>query len=201
MANTDLMTRPDEVAARALPANVEAEAAFLGAALIDNRVIEELSTPLRADHFFEPAHARIYDRILQLLDRKAVVTPVTLKPYFEADETLKELGGAAYLARLTADGQGLLAPRELAEQIYDLALLRELVSVGRTLVIDALDTSESVEPLEQVSRAEAALYRVAEGASVGNEAEPFRKSSLAAMAGPPALTISTPRSAACMTVT
>ncbi|MEY4671787.1 MAG: hypothetical protein RLZZ415_1666 [Pseudomonadota bacterium] len=181
MANTDLMTRPDEVAARALPANVEAEAAFLGAALIDNRVIEELSTPLRADHFFEPAHARIYDRILQLLDRKAVVTPVTLKPYFEADETLKELGGAAYLARLTADGQGLLAPRELAEQIYDLALLRELVSVGRTLVSDALDTSESVEPLEQVARAEAALYRVAEGASVGNEAEPFRKSSLAAI--------------------
>ena len=181
MADTDLMTRPDEIAARALPANVEAEAAFLGAALIDNRVIEELSTPLRPDHFFEPAHVRIYDRILQLLDRKAVVTPVTLKPYFEADETLKELGGAAYLARLTADGQGLLAPRELAEQIYDLALLRELVSVGRTLVSDALDTSESVEPLEQVARAEAALYRVAEGASVGNEAEPFRKSSLAAI--------------------
>ena len=46
MADTDLMTRPDEIAARALPANVEAEAAFLGAALIDNRVIEELTTPL-----------------------------------------------------------------------------------------------------------------------------------------------------------
>ena len=181
MAETDLMTRPDEVAARALPANVEAEAAFLGAALIDNRVIEELVTPLRPDHFFEPAHVRIYDRILQLLDRKAVVTPVTLKPYFEADETLRELGGASYLARLTSDGQGLLAPRELAEQIYDLALLRELVSVGRTLVNDALDTSESVEPLEQVARAEAALYRVAEGASVGSEAQPFRTSSLAAI--------------------
>ncbi|NBW74683.1 MAG: replicative DNA helicase [Sphingomonadaceae bacterium] len=181
MADSDLMTRPDELAARALPANVEAEAAFLGAALIDNRVIEELVTPLRPDHFFEPAHVRIYDRILQLLDRKAVVTPVTLKPYFEADETLRELGGASYLARLTSDGQGLLAPRELAEQIYDLALLRELVSVGRTLVNDALDTSESVEPLEQVARAEAALYRVAEGASVGSEAQPFRMSSLAAI--------------------
>jgi replicative DNA helicase len=181
MADMKLMTRPDEIAARALPANVEAEAAFLGAALIDNRVIEELSTPLRPDHFFEPAHVRIYDRILQLLDRKAVVTPVTLKPYFEADETLRDLGGASYLARLTSDGQGLLAPRELAEQIYDLALLRELVSVGRTLVNDALDTSESVEPLEQVARAEAALYRVAEGASVGSEAEAFRVSSMAAI--------------------
>lgn len=177
MADQDLLTRPADAGAdappRMLPNNVEAEAAFLGAALIDNRVIEELSTPLRPDHFFEPVHGRIYERILQLLDRKAVVTPVTLKPYFEADEALRELGGAAYLARLTADGQGLLAPRELAEQIYDLALLRELVAVGRNLVSDALDTSESVAPMEQVERAEAALYAVAEGAQTGSEALGF----------------------------
>ena len=131
----------EEVGIRALPANLEAEAAFIGAALIDNRVIEEHAGNLRPQHFFEPLHQRIYERILQLMDRSAVVTPVTLKPYFEADEALRELGGITYLARLTADGQGLLAPRELAEQIYDLALLRELVSVGRNLVTGAMDTS------------------------------------------------------------
>ena len=166
-------TRADEVAARAMPANIEAEAAFLGAVLIDNRVIEELVIPLLPQHFFEPSHARIYERVLQLLDRKAVVTPVTLKPYFEADEGLKALGGTAYLARLTADGQGLLAPRALAEQIYDLAMLRELVRVGRDLVANAIDTSESVEPLEQVAQAEAALYQVAEGAASSSEAQKF----------------------------
>ena len=181
MAEPIPFPRPDETAARVLPSNVEAEAAFLGAALIDNRVIEELVSPLHPDHFFEPVHARIFERILQLMDRKAVVTPVTLRPYFEADEALKELGGVSYLARLTADGQGLLAPRELAQQIYDLALLRELVSVGRNLVNSALDTSESVEPMEQIAGAEAALYKVAEGASVGNEAQSFRTSSLAAI--------------------
>ncbi|MGN6357447.1 MAG: replicative DNA helicase [Novosphingobium sp.] len=177
MTDQDLLIRPDESVAdstgRALPANIEAEAAFLGAVLIDNRVIEELSTNLQPSHFFEPIHGRIYERILQLLDRKAVVTPVTLKPYFEADEGLRELGGAAYLARLTADGQGLLAPRQLAEQIYDLALLRELVAVGRNLVTAAMDTSESVEPMEQIERAEAALYNVAEGAGVQSEAQSF----------------------------
>ena len=178
MPELELITRADGAAPRGLPipqlpSNVEAEAAYLGAALIDNRVIEELTTPLRPEHFFEPVHERIYARILALLDRKAVVTPVTLRPYFEADEALKELGGAGYLARLTADGQGLLAPRELAEQIYDLALLRELVAVGRTLVTNALDTSESVAPLEQVAAAEAALYIVAEGASSASEAQGF----------------------------
>ena len=173
MPETDLILRPDETPTRALPANVEAEAALIGAVLIDNRVVEEMATPLRPEHFFEPVHQRIYGRVLQLIDRGAVVTPVTLKPYFEADEALKELGGAAYLARLTADGQGLLAPRELAAQIYDLALLRELVSVGRNLVTGALDTSESVAPLAQIEQAEAALYSVAEGAGSNSEAHTF----------------------------
>jgi len=153
MAEQDLLIRPATSEPRMLPSNLEAEAAFLGAVLIDNRVIEELPVNLTPTHFFEPIHGRIYERVLQLLDRKAVVTPVTLRPYFESDEALKELGGVAYLARLTADGQGLLAPRELAEQIYELALLRELVAVGRDLVSNAMDTSESVAPLEQIERA------------------------------------------------
>ncbi len=182
MADQDLLTRPDsETQVRSLPANIEAEAAFVGAVLIDNRVIEELQTPLRPEHFFEPVHARIYDRILTLLDRNAVVTPVTLKPYFEADEALKELGGVAYLARLTADGQGLLAPRELAEQIYDLALLRELVSVGRNLVEGALDTSDEVAPMDKISEAEAALFKVAEGAAGQNEADSFSSATRTAL--------------------
>ena len=130
--------------------------------------------PLQPAHFFEPLHARIFERILVLLDKQMVVTPVTLKPYFETDPAIVELGGTGYLARLTADGHGLLAPRELAQQIYDLALLRELVSVGRELVENALDTSEEVEPMQQIEEAEAALFRVAEGAAGGSEAESFR---------------------------
>jgi len=175
MASQPLLLQPaaDEAGARALPANLEAEAAFLGAALIDNRVIEEHAGNLRPQHFFEPLHQRIYERILQLLDRNATVTPVTLKPYFEADEALKELGGITYLARLTADAQGLLAPRELAAQIYDLALLRELIAVGRNLVTEAMDTSADVAPMEQIEQAEAALYAVAEGATEGREAQTF----------------------------
>ncbi len=179
MADTDTLERPKtttdkgEVAGRTLPANIEAEAAFLGAVLIDNRVIEELPIAIRPEHFFEPVHQRVYERVTTLLDRNAVVTPVTLKPYFEADEALQQLGGITYLAQLTADGQGLLAPRELAQQIYDLALLRELVSVGRGLVEGALDTSDSVDPMEQIEYAEASLFKVAEGAAGASEASSF----------------------------
>ena len=188
MADQDLLPRTAQTAdtgglpaGRSLPANLEAEAAFLGAVLIDNRLLEELTVPVRPEHFFAPVHARVFERVLALIDRQMVVTPVTLKPYFEADEALAELGGTAYLARLTADGQGLLAPRELAQQIYDLALLRELVSVGRGLVEGALDTSEDVAPLERIAQAEADLFRVAEGATSTSEASSFRDAAMAAI--------------------
>ena len=171
----------DIPAGRQLPANLEAEAAFLGAVLIDNRVLEDLTTQLQPAHFFAPIHARIFERVQVLIDRQMVVTPVTLKPYFEADEALAELGGTAYLAQLTSDGQGLLAPRELAQQIYDLALLRELVSVGRDLVEQALDTSEEVEPMRQVEAAEARLFEVAEGATAEKTSTSFRSASLEAI--------------------
>ena len=183
MAETDLLVRSEtsDAKARTLPSNIEAEAAFLGALLIDNRVLEELRTPIRAEHFFEPLHQRIFDRIIKLVDRNATASPVTLKPYFEADEALAALGGTSYLAQLTADGHGLLAASELAAQIYDLALLRELVSVGRGLVEGALDTSEDVALMEKIAQAEADLFRVAEGATTGSDASSFKDAALTAI--------------------
>ena len=39
-----------------LPQNIEAEAALLGALMIDNRLVEDVQLKLRPDHFFEPLH-------------------------------------------------------------------------------------------------------------------------------------------------
>jgi replicative DNA helicase len=145
-----------------LPHNVEAEAALLGALMIDNRLAEDVQLKLRSEHFFEPIHGRVYDAVLKLIDRNMVANPVTLKPMFEADEAMKALGGPSYLAQLTGSGAALIGARDFAEQIYDLALLRELVSVGRDMATKALDTSEAITPKEQIEDAEVALYRVAE---------------------------------------
>jgi replicative DNA helicase len=145
-----------------LPHNVEAEAALLGALMIDNRLAEDVQLKLKADHFFEPVHGRIYDAILKLVDRNMVANPVTLKPMFDADEAIKSLGGPAYLAQLTGSGAALIGAKDFAAQIYDLALLRELVSVGRDMATRALDTSEAVAPKDQIEEAEVALYRVSE---------------------------------------
>ena len=145
-----------------LPHNIEAEAALLGALMIDNRLFEDVQLKLRADHFYEPVHGRVYDAIPKLVDRNMIANPVTLRPMFEGDEAMRQLGGPAYLAQLTGSGAALIGARDFAAQIYELALLRALVGVGREMVEGALDTSEAVDPQGQIEQAEAALYRVAE---------------------------------------
>jgi len=157
-----LIENPDAPSTHALPQNIEAEAALLGALMIDNRLAEDIQLKLRPEHFFEPLHGRIYEQILRLLDRNMIASPVTLRPLFEADEEMKEVGGPAYLAQLTSSGAAIIGARDFAGQIYDLALLRALVGVGREMVERALDTSDEVEPRGQIEDAEAALYRVAE---------------------------------------
>jgi len=145
-----------------LPRNIEAEAALLGALMIDNGIVEDVQMMLVPDHFYEPLHGRIYDAVLKLVGKNMVANPVTLKPLLEADPALKELGGPGYLAQLTGSGAAVIGARDFARQVYELALLRQLIGVGRELVEKALDTSESIDPKGQIEEAEMALYAVAE---------------------------------------
>ena len=59
-----LKINPAEAGGAELPRNVEAEAALLGAIMIDNRIAEDVQLKLKAEHFFEPLHGRIYDCLL-----------------------------------------------------------------------------------------------------------------------------------------
>jgi replicative DNA helicase len=165
----------------ALPQNVEAEAALLGSLMIDNRLVEDVQLKLRSHHFFEPLHGRIYDAILRLTDKNMVANPVTLRPTFEADEAMKELGGPAYLASLTGSGAAIIGAKDFAQQVYDLALLRALIGVGRELVEGALDTSEDVAPLQQIEKAESELYRVAEEGGAEGRAMSFGEAAMASI--------------------
>jgi replicative DNA helicase len=156
-----------------LPFNIEAEKALLGALLIENRMLEEITLQLRDEHFYEPLHGRIFGQIRRLADLNMVANPVTLRPLFESDPALAEVGGATYLLRLTEDPTVVIAARDCGQQIYDLALLRALVVVGAELVQAATDTSGEVAPMKQIEAAEEALYKVAESGEVAGATVDF----------------------------
>lgn len=164
-----------------LPHNIDAEAALLGAMMIDNRLAEDVQLKLRPEHFYEPLHGRIYEAILKLIDRAMVANPVTLRPMFAAEEDIAGRSVPSYLAQLTEQSAALIAAKDFADQVYDLSLLRELIRVGRELVVNAADTSSEVNPHEQIQAAELALYRVAEEGDVGSSVRSFAQSATLAV--------------------
>ena len=145
-----------------LPCNIEAEQQLLGAILVNNDVFDRVSGIVAPEHFFEPVHARIFEAAAALVQRNAIASPVSLKPFLEDDEGLKALGGPAYLVNLAGAAAGAFAARDYARIVRDLAVRRSLIGIGsdisdRARVVD-LDTA----PDDQIVEAEQQLYTLAE---------------------------------------
>jgi replicative DNA helicase len=145
-----------------LPHNMEAEQGLLGALLVDNRAMEKIGDFLRQDHFFVPAHRRIYTAIEKLIERGQSASPVTLKGYFERDEGLANVGGAEYLAELAASVITVINTEDYGRTIYDLHLRRELIALGEDMVTDAFEHSIERDANAAIEQAEVRLYSLAE---------------------------------------
>ena len=48
------------------PSNIEAEQALLGSVLVNNDIIDEISTIISSPTFYDPAHVKIYEVIQSL---------------------------------------------------------------------------------------------------------------------------------------
>lgn len=147
---------------RQLPHNLDAEQGLLGALLVDNRSLERIGDFLRPEHFFHPAHQRIFDAIVRLVERGQTASPVTLKTYFEKDADLAPVGGADYLADLAASIVSIVNTEDYARNIYELHLRRELIALGETIVNDAYDHKIDREATKAIEEAEARLFKLAE---------------------------------------
>jgi replicative DNA helicase len=149
-----------------LPHNIEAEQQLLGAILTNNDIYDRIASLVKAEHFFEPVHARIFEISIARIQKNALASPVTLKGYLEEDEGLKELGGPAYLARLAGSAISAFAARDYAQMIYDLAVRRELMQLGRDITDRARTVAVDSDPKDQITEAEQRLYTLAEQGTV-----------------------------------
>lgn len=145
-----------------MPHSIEAEQQLLGAILTNNDVFDRVASIIGPQHFFDPVHARIYEIASARIAKNNLASPVTLKAFMEDDEGLKELGGPAYLARLAGAAISSFAVRDYAQMIYDLAVRRDLISLGRDISAKAAKVDVASEPREQIVEAEQALYKLAE---------------------------------------
>jgi replicative DNA helicase len=158
---------------RTAPQNLQAEQELLGAILINNEVLSRISEFLRPEHFIHETHRRIYDAALKLIERGEIADPITLKPYFEQDEALKPLGGAAYLAHLAAEATSVISAEHYARLIADLALRRSLIRIGEEMVNTAYDSAVDAPASSQIEEAEQQLFDLANLGRTDSGFQPF----------------------------
>ena len=145
-----------------MPHSIEAEQQLLGAVLTNNDIYDRIAAIIGPQHFYDPVHARIFETAAARIAKNNLASPVTLKAFFEDDEGLKELGGPAYLARLAGAAISAFAVRDYAQMIYDLAIRRELIGLGRDIAAKAAKVEVASEPREQIVEAEQMLYKLSE---------------------------------------
>ncbi len=163
--------------ARAVPWDPEAEQAMLGAILINNDAYDRVADLLRPDHFREPLHARIYETIATMRRSNRLASPLTLKPYFEADPALNEVGGFKYLAALPSFAPTVINAADFARMVVDHATRRAMVSAAEEMINTAIDPPPQFSARDHVEEAERALYRIADGETAEHKLE--RASSVA----------------------
>jgi replicative DNA helicase len=155
---------------RQLPHNVEAEKALFGAIFINNRAFEAVSEYLRPEHFALPQNGQIFRACAKLREQGKLADPVTLRAFFEGDDSLSEIGGPAYLMELAGSAVGVINAGEYGRVIFDLFRRRELIEIGKSLTERAYsgDVEATAETL--IEDTERELYELGEGRSDGKTA-------------------------------
>ena len=160
---TGSSTAADAAPFRAAPANLDAEQALLGAMLINIEAFERVTGFLKAEHFFDPLHAQIFETIGKLQAVGKPATPVTLRTFFEnAAQIQPGLTVPQYLGRLAANATTVINAYDYGRIIYDLALRRQLIIIGEDMVNAAYDNPIDFAPEQQIEEAEGRLFNLAE---------------------------------------
>ena len=157
-----------DVPFRLAPHNIEAEQALLGAILVNNESHDRVSGFLLPEHFFDPLHAQIYETMAKLIGAGKQATAITLRTYFENHEPIDQgLTVPQYLGRLAVNATTIINARDYGQTVYDLAIRRQLITIGEDMVNAAYDTPVDFPPSNQIEESEGRLFALAETGKFG----------------------------------
>ncbi len=145
-----------------LPSNVEAEQALIGSVLVNNDIIDEVSSIINSKEFYDPLHAKIYNLIENLHNKGMIANPITLKNSLEGNEALSEVGGTEYLVKLTRFSSSTKQAIDYAKIIHEKFVKRELVQISENLSDEAVDETEDKTGEVIIQNTEKSLFELAE---------------------------------------
>lgn len=138
------------------PHSQEAEISVLGALLLDKEAVSSVAEFLHPEDFYDDKHKVIYECVVELYEDRTPVDVLTLSEKLKKKKSLKEVGGATYLAELANRVPTAAHVEHYGKIVKDQATKRSLMQASTKLVNLSMD--ESLEAGELLDRAESEVF-------------------------------------------
>ncbi len=142
------------------PQNLDAEKSLLGAVLIDEETLADISEHVTSKDFYEKRHAMIYDAMMRLYEKHKPVDLLTLTEELKRKKDLDTVGGSAYLTELTNYVPTAAHAEAYAELVAQKAVRRRLIKASGD--ISEMGYNEETSTEELLGKAEAELFSVSD---------------------------------------
>ena len=149
-----------------LPNNIEAEQAVIGSILVSNDIFDDVGIIIDNKKFYDPVHQKIFAAIENLISKGMLANPITLKNYFENDNSLAELEGHEYLVKLTKFSTTIRQAIEYSKIVYDMHIRRELIKISETMTENASNKILDLPGNKIIEDSERLLFDLAEKGSL-----------------------------------
>lgn len=154
------MANKEVVAGKIPPQNIDAEKSLLGAVLIDEETLADISEHVTPKDFYERRHALIYSGMMRLYEKHRPVDLLTLTEELKRKKDLDTIGGSAYLSELTNYVPTAAHAEAYAELVAQKAVRRRLIKASGE--ISELGFDEETTTQELLEKAEAELFSVSD---------------------------------------
>lgn len=142
------------------PQNLDAEMSLLGAILIDEDVLADISDKVRADDFYDKRHNLIFGGMMRLYEHHRPVDLLTLSEELKKKDELEVIGGSAYLSELTNYVPTAAHAAAYADLVVQKALRRRLIHASSGIAEMGYDEDTNIQEL--LERAETELFSVSD---------------------------------------
>jgi len=142
------------------PQNLDAEKSLLGAVLIDEEVLADISEHVTSKDFYDKRHAVVYDGMMRLYEKHRPVDLLTLTDELKRKKELEVIGGSAYLTELTNYVPTAAHAEAYAELVAQKAVRRRLIKASSE--ISEMGFDEDTTTQELLEKAEAELFSVSD---------------------------------------
>ena len=150
----------DKRTAKIPPQNLDAEKSLIGAVLIDEEVMADVSENVKAIDFYDKNHGIIFGAMIRLFEKHKPVDLLTLTDELKRKDELDAIGGSAYLTELTNYVPTAAHAATYAEMVAQKAVRRRLIHASAD--ISELGYDESTTTQELLEKAEAELFSVSD---------------------------------------